>query len=133
MAQVTDYELFTPNSSAPMIVEAEYSFAADTGAQGVLDMIEFGADCVIHRAWIKVKDSFASVAAAELIIGVKGGDTDAVLKTTLEGDLTAGSCLSGDAASVNLTVASGDVISMTIGTDNFTAGRFVLALEVSKF
>lgn len=133
MATVTDYESVTPNSNDLKLVSAVYDFAVDAGAQGVLDMVIFNAPMVIHRAWIKVLTAVTSASAPELIIGVKGGDTDAVLQTTLKAALGANVVLSGDAASNNLYVASGGIISMTIGVADLTAGKFKLVMEVSKF
>lgn len=114
-------------------IEVEYDFAVDGGAVGELILFEAKEALVIHEAHIKVKTQFTSSGLATLIVGVSGGDTDAILASTAVADLTAPKVLPGAAACEGLYLASGGKIAMAIGTEAMTAGKMVVSLEVSKF
>lgn len=117
-------------------IEIEYDFSKDGGATGALDMIKFKEAVVIEQAYVKVKTTCTSGGSATVIIGIIGGDTDALLDATdgAVANLVAGSALEGDlATSPALYVAADGVIGMTIGTAALTAGKFVLVLKVAQF
>jgi len=116
-------------------VEVVYDFAADGGATGVLDLIKFKEAVVIESAYIKVNTTATSGGSATVIVGVVGGDTDAILDATsgAVASIVAGAVLPGEAASVQLAVAADGVLAMTIGTAALTAGKFTLVLKVAKF
>lgn len=114
-------------------IEIEYDFAKDGGAVGELILMEAKEALVIHEAHVKIKTAFTSGGSATLIVGVSGGDTDAVLASTAVADLTAPKVFPGAAACEGIYLASGGKISMAIGTAAMTAGKMVVSLEVSKF
>lgn len=116
-------------------VEIEYDFANDAGATGALDLIKFKEGVVIESAYVKVNTTCTSGGAATVIIGVVGGDTDAIMTTTTGAvaNLVAGAVIKGDAAGAQLKVAADGVLAMTIGTAALTAGKFTLVLKVAQF
>ncbi|RTL05193.1 hypothetical protein EKK58_08575 [Candidatus Dependentiae bacterium] len=136
MATVEDYKgneyVFSNGTSH---VEIEYDFAKDGGATGVLDLIKVKEAMVLEQAYVKVKTTCTSGGSATVIIGVNGGDTDAILDATsgAVANLTAGAVLPGETASVHLKLAADAVIGMTIGTAALTAGKFVVVLKLAQF
>ena len=120
-------------SNALDLISVEYDYSKDGGAIGVLDMIEMKHAVVIHRAWVKVSDSVLSGGAATVEIGVKGGDTDAVLAASAPAALVAPSVTDGDAASKALYLASGAILSMEIKVAALTAGKVELIILAEKF
>ncbi len=100
---------------------------------GVLDLMDVKQDIVIHQALTKVKTAFTSGGAVTVEIGVKAGDTDAILPATLKGALLAPIVIDGDAASERLRVPKGSVLAMEIKVDTVTAGKLELEIAFTKF
>jgi hypothetical protein len=136
MATVSDYKgreyVFSEGTSH---LEIDYDFSKDAGALGVLDMVKVKEAMVLESAYIKVKTTCTSGGSATVIVGVVGGDTDAILDATsgAVANLTAGVVLPGEAASVHLKLDADAVIGMTIGTAALTAGKFTLVLKLAQF
>ena len=115
-------------------IEVEYDFSADGGAVGVLDMLEAESDMLIHDAFVKVGTAFTSgTSSATVELGVKGGDTDAVMAATLVTGLTAGLGIAGASASKGLKLASGAILSAEIKVEAVTAGDLKLVVEYSNY
>lgn len=113
-------------------ITAVYDFAEDGGAQGAFELFEASEDLVIVAAKVKIKTTFTSGGAATLIIG-QTGDTDSIMQSLAVASATAGVVKDCDAAALALKLASGDKVSMTIGTADMTAGKLEVELYVSKF
>lgn len=136
MAQVVDFKgnqyVFSKGTEH---VEIVYDFAQDAGAVGVLDLLQVKEAMVLESAYIKVNTTCTSGGSATVIVGVVGGDTDAVLDATsgAVANLVAGVVLPGEAASVALKLDADAKIGMTIGTAALTAGKFTVVLKLAQF
>lgn len=115
------------------VYKAVYDFAVDGGAVSVIDLIELQEAMVIHGGIVKVKTLCTSGGSATVELGIKAGDTDAVLAATAVASLTANAVFSNAAASTDLYVASGAIISMEIKVAALTAGKIEVELQMSKF
>ncbi len=113
-------------------LELEYDFANDGGAQGTVDLGEADADMVIHEAYTKVKAAVTSGGDPTLDIG-STGDPNAIMAAEVKANLGLNVISKGDSASVQLKVAKGDKILLTINTADLTAGKLRVVLMVSKF
>lgn len=134
MANALDKKNMKTFSNEVAMTKAVYSLAAgDSGAVGVIDLMEAKEAIMIHRAYVKVETTFTSGGSATLEVGVKGGDTDAVLAATAVASLTAPSTFPGAAASEGLYLASGGILSAEIKVAAMTAGKLELVVEFSKF
>ena len=115
-------------------VEALLDVSEDGGAVAVYDMIEVQEDIVIHQAYTKVKEAATDGGAtAPVEIGIKGGDTDAILPATLVASLTLNAIIDGAAASDRLRVASGSIISAEVKNEALTAGKIAVVIEYSAY
>jgi hypothetical protein len=115
-------------------VVLRYDFDKDGGAVGVIDLMEAkGEALVLHLADVKVKTAVVSGGAATVEIGVKGGDTDAILPASLQAALTAPKSIAGDAASRALYLASGAILALEIKVAALTAGVIEVECYFSKF
>lgn len=117
-------------------IEITYDFAVDAGATGALDLIKFKEAVVIEQFYAKVNTTCTSGGSATVIVGIVGGDTDALLDATdgAVANLVAGVSLPGDlATSPALAVAADGVIAMTIGTAALTAGKITYVFKVAQF
>lgn len=132
MAAVKDKKDASVFANEMAMIKVVYDFAKDAGAMGALDLFEAKEDLVIHSAKVKIKTSFTSAGAATLIVG-QTGDTDSILPSLAVASATAGVVKHSDAAALNLKMASGDKVLMTIGTAAMTAGKMEIELVVSKF
>jgi len=134
MANVTDKKDVKVFSNELKLVKVSYDITGgDSGVVGVMDMFEAKENMVIYGGWVQVDTLFASGGAATLEIGVKGGDTDAVLAATAVGSLTANATFKNDTASDALYLASGGILSAEVKVADMTAGKLTLALLVAKF
>ena len=115
------------------VYKAVYDFSTDAGAVSVIDLLELKEAMVIHGGIIKVKTAGTSGGLATVEIGIKAGDTDAVLAATAVASLTANAIFPNAAASTALYVASASIISMEIKVAALTAGKIEIELQMSKF
>jgi len=129
MAYVADRKEASAFSNEIKKVEAEYDFAEDGGAVSVLDMIDVKKDIIVHQAYFKVKTAFTSGGSATVEVGIKGGDTDALIAATAVGSLTANAVIDGASAGQRLRIASGAVISAEIKVAALTAGKGKIVIE----
>ena len=133
MAAVAGKKFGSAFSNAIEKIEITYDFAVDGGATGALDMFEAVDKLVIHRSYVKCMTTCTSGGSATVIMGVIGGDTDAILTSTAVASLVADTAFDNDSASDALFLAAGGKLGMTIGTAALTAGKLILVLHVSKF
>lgn len=131
MADAADKKSLSAFSNEVEYKTVTFDFDEDGGAIGVYDMLEFAHAAVIHQAYVKIEDDFTSGGAATIEIGVKGGDTDAILTASLP--TGAPSVVDGDAASERLYLASGAILSLEVKVAALTAGKCTLVVEASKY
>jgi len=136
MAQVVDFkgnQYVFSNGTAH--VEVVYDFSKDAGAVGVLDLIQVKEAMVLESAYVKVNTTATSGGSATVIVGVVGGDTDAILDATsgAVASLVAGVVLPGETASVALKLDADAKIGMTIGTAALTAGKITVVMKLAQF
>lgn len=120
-------------SNDDLYVRKIYDFSKDGGAISVIDLVKANQNMVIQDAWINVKEDVESGGAPTVEIGIKGGDTDAIMAATLKGALTNNKTIEGAAASKKLFVAKDAVISAEIKIATLTAGKIELNLVMRKF
>lgn len=142
MASVHKAKTVGPEFRNDIIVErVVYDFAADGGATGALTLFTAGADIVVKSFHALVKTACTSGGSATVICGVTG-DTDAFVTTTTGAvaNLTANALLqpvvvltegTPNTAAFPLPrrMASGDIVSMTIGTAALTAGKIEFVIS----
>lgn len=133
MVDVAKKKFASQFSNGLELMRGFYDFSVDGGAVDVYDLVEMDQDIVIVQAWCSVKELFTSGGAPTVEVGVKGGDTDAILPATALGSLTNGALFDGDAASERLKVVDGGILSMEIKVAAVTAGKLELALLYAKF
>ena len=111
----------------------EYDFGMDGGAVGTIAMRgdRLPDDAVITSGMIHVKEAVTSGGAPTVTLGVETAVD--VLASTLKAALALNALLDtvpvGTAATAIRTTAAGKGITMTIGVDALTAGKFIVALE----
>lgn len=117
------------------VIEVQYDFANDGGSIGVLDLFTAPVKMVVHQAYLKVVSTCTSADAAVLEVGIKAGDTDALIGATAGAvaNLVEDAVLKGETTSVGLFLDAGDVIAMEISAFALTAGKFKLVLVTSDF
>ncbi len=114
-------------------IEMEYDFAKDGGLVSVIDLGKFPEAMVIMDAVVKVKTAVVSGGSATVEIGVKGGDTDAIMAATLQAALLVDTTVPGASACKGLYLAAGAQLSAEIKVAALTAGKLVVSLMVQKF
>lgn len=106
-----------------------YEFSADGGVVGdTYELFEADRDMIIVDGNIDVKEALTGGAGATIIIGVLGGDVDALLASTLMAALTVDDQLPLDAASKNFLVKKGEKIILSPGVNDLTAGKLEVVL-----
>lgn len=133
MANAAGYKVHDQFSNELKIVRMVYDFSVDGGAQGALSLGELDGPCVIVDGWTSVKTQCTSGGSATVIVGVNGGDTDAILASTAVASLTANAIFPLDAAGDGEYLADGAKVDITIGTAALTAGKIEVCLVIAKF
>ena len=133
MPQADDYRETNAFHNDALYVEREYDFSKDGGAQEVIDLLKVNAAMVIEEVYVKVVDAVLSGGSATVEIGVKGGDTDAIMAATGPGGLTAGLVIDGASASKRLKLAADAEISMEIKVADLTAGKIKVSMVLRPF
>jgi hypothetical protein len=117
-------------SNEVSFVRLSWDFANDGGA--VADTYRLATvgekKLVVVNAVVHVETACTSTGSATVIIGVEGGDTDALLASTAVASLTDDAAFKTSAGQC-LAVASGGHILMTIGTEALSAGKINVLLE----
>jgi hypothetical protein len=111
----------------------EYDFANDTGAAATYSLGTFGHKMLVLSGVAYVETGCTSSGSATVIIGASTADVDAVLDVTsgAVANLTVGTTHT-ETAAVNLVVASGETLDLTIATAALTAGKIKVILECIK-
>lgn len=131
MAAVSDVKLnYAVPSIGKHIVEVVYDFAADAGAVGVLDLVQFQEAVIITDMWAQVLTACTSGGSATLDVGVVGADTDAFQAATAVAALTLNSTHSSAAAGADEYIAADGKIAMEIKVAALTAGKIKYFFEV---
>jgi hypothetical protein len=145
MTAVAGYKkIGAPFSDEVQTIRARYSFSADGGATGALDLFQAVSACVVVGFYAVVQTTATSGGSATVKVGVTGDD-DHFVKTT-EGavaNLTANALFSAKpeltegtpntiAMMVPVRLAAGDSVLMTIGTAALTAGVIDFVVQVAK-
>lgn len=133
MSVAKDYKYVNAFSNELDVVEAVYDFSKDGGAVSVIDLMEMKEAMQIMNASVQVLAAVVSGGAATVEIGVKGGDTDAILPATLQAALPINTGFDCAAAGKGLYVASGGIISLEIKVAELTAGKIKVVLYGKKF
>lgn len=136
MGQVKDYkEVGRPFSNARTLVEVEYDFANDDGAVEVKDLLKAKDDLVITDFYIKGKTTFDSAAdGASIDVGIKGGDTDALVDGVVEADVAEDAVVYDGTNQIKpLKLAKDAIIAMEILGEALTAGKCVFVFEIAHF
>lgn len=133
MVVTADHKKVDVFSNEVYMVKGVYDFAKDGGAIAVYDLFTANEAIVIHQAFTKVKTAVTSGGAATVEIGIKAGDTDALLAATAPAGLLINTVLDGAAASERLLVAADAIIALEVKVAALTAGKIEVCLVVSKF
>lgn len=114
------------------LARLEYDFSKDGGATGDLELAVARGNIIIHDAWVHVPTACTSGGSATVVIGVDGGDEDAILDATsgAVANLTADAVLS-ETTSPGLLMTDGQEIQLTIGTAALTAGKISVHVAYS--
>jgi len=92
----------------------------------------------ITSAKIYVDTAFTSGGSATLIVGLKridrstAYDNDGLVASTAVASLTSGATITGSGALVNTTLAYDALLTATVGTANFTAGKAKIVVTYYK-
>lgn len=131
MAAVSDVKLnYAVPSIGKHIVEVVYDFAADGGAVGVLDLVEFQEAVIVTDMWAQVLTACTSGGSMTLDVGVVGADTDAFADDIAVASLTLNSTHSSHANGADEYIAADGKIAMEIKTATLTAGKIKYFFEV---
>ena len=116
-----------------LFLRKTYDFDKDGGAISVIDLLKLNSPMVLEQAYVSVKAAPTSGGAATVEVGVKGGDTDAILPATVLGSLLINTTTDGAAASKRLRLAKDSVIALEIKAFALTAGKIEVVLALRKF
>ena len=140
MAQLAKHKsVAAPFSKELGVVRVVYDFAEDGGALGAKDVFTAQGALVLKSFHAVVKSACTSLGSAVLDLGVKAGDTDALLDGVAVAALTANSLHADPLVTgtpntrlVPMYLADGAVIEMTIGTAALTAGKIEFVFQFMK-
>lgn len=107
------------------IVKAVYDYSVDGGGQNNFTLLTAQGACIVKMAALHVKASVTSGSSATVSIGKTSGTefANAVGKATLVSGYVVGS-------TGVVQLAAGDVVALTVGTANLTAGKIEVTFEV---
>jgi len=114
-------------------IEITYNFPEDAGEIGVLDMLTIGEKLLVERCYVKGNAAVTSAGAPTVEIGVKDGDTDALIPATLKGAMGVDAVVKEASTADGLVLQADSVLSMEIKFAALTAGKFTFVLEYSQF
>lgn len=114
------------------MIRVRYDFAKDAGAQGFLGLFSVKGQHIVENAKIIGITSPTSGGSATVSVG-KSADAAGLVAATAIASLAAGKVAYPVAADdASNTLADGDVIGMTIGTADLTAGVLDFLFELTK-
>lgn len=108
-----------------------YDFSQDGGAQGFLGLFDVEGKHIIESAKMVAVAAVTSDGSATISVG-KSGDAAGVIAATGKADLEINEVAFGAAQDASHVLADGDVIGMTIGTADLTAGIVDFLFELQK-
>jgi hypothetical protein len=112
-------------------VRVRYDFAKDAGAQGALGLFSVAGQHIVADA--KIIGVTSPVGAGATVSVGKSGDAAGLVAATAIASLAAGKVAYPVAADdTSNTLADGDVVYMTIGTADLTAGVLDFLFELQK-
>lgn len=125
-------------SNDEQIVHVVYDFSVDGGTAGNFTLLTATADLVITSAYANVVAACTG-SGATLSCGYDT-DVDAIIDETGVASLGIGVCVqpivvagTPDALPLPLKFANTKLVTMTIGTANFTAGKVDFVFHIQKF
>lgn len=134
MPQVEAYSELPPTfGNQSEIVRKIYDFAKDGGAVGVYDLLKASDDMVVISGYAKVITAATSGGSMTMDLGIKAGDTDALIAAEAVAGLTAGALVKFIDANMPLKVSAAAVLSMEVAVAALTAGKIEFVFEVQKF
>lgn len=131
--EVDDYREVNAFHNESLLVRKVYDFTKDGGSIAVFDLMKMNAAMVIEESYVNVKVAVLSGGAPTVQIGIKGGDTDALMVATVKANLLINTTIDGAAASKRLYVAKDAVISLEVKVAALTAGKIELVLVIRPF
>lgn len=131
--EVDDFREANAFTNDLLFLRKTYDFDKDGGLQVVFDLLKMNAAMVLEQAYINVKTAVESGGAPTVEVGIKGGDTDAILAATLKGALLINTTIDGAAASKRLRIAKDAIIALEIKIADLTAGKIEVVLALRKF
>lgn len=108
----------------------EYDFANDGGAQGDFDLAAVSHKILVKNAYVFVETACTSAGSATVVVGAATADADAFMDATsgAVASLTDNAVVI-ETTAAGLVVDSGDVIRLTIGTADLTAGKIKVVMD----
>jgi len=131
--EAEDFREMNAFSNDLIFIRRTYDFDKDGGAISVIDLMKANDAMVLEQAYVSVKTAVTSAGAPTVEVGIKGGDTDAILPATVKAGLLINTTIDGAAASKRLRVAKDAVIALEIKVAPLTAGKIEVVLALRKF
>lgn len=135
MAALVDKKIVSaPFSNESSYVRVTYDFEADGGATGALDVLEAEGELIVKSYHAVVKTAVSTSGSPTLMVGISGGDTDAVMTTTIgaAANLDTAGKVVGEASTMPIRLADGGKLIQTIGTAAYTQGKIEYVFELMK-
>lgn len=132
--EADSYKEINAFSNDDALVRKVFDFSKDGGAIGVYDLCKVNRAMVLEECYVNVYEAFTDVGGtATAEVGVKGGDTDAILPATDKTGLLVDTTIDGDAAGKRLRLEKDDVLSLEIKTEAFTGGKLEVVMVMRPF
>lgn len=114
-------------------IEIEYDFSKDGGAVGVYDLAMIKERMVLEKCYLKCDEAFTSGGSATVEIGIKAGDTDALMAATAVGSMTQYAVIDQASTADGLVIAPDAVLALEVKVAALTAGKATLVLKLAQF
>lgn len=114
-------------------IEIEYDFSKDGGAVGVYDLAMIKERMVLEKCYLKIDEAITSGGSATVEIGIKAGDTDALMAATAVASLTQYAVIDQASTADGLVIAPDEVLAMEVKVAALTAGKAKLVLKLAQF
>lgn len=131
--EAEDFREMNAFSNDLVFIRRTYDFDKDGGAISVIDLLKAKDAMVLEQAYVSIKTGVESPGAVTVEVGIKGGDTDAILPATVKANLLANTTIDGASASKRLRIAKDAIIALEIKVDTITAGKIEVVLAMRKF
>lgn len=126
--EADDFRNVNAFSNEALLVRKVYDFSKDGGAISVIDLLKANVDLVIEESYVNVKAAVTSAGAPTLEVGIKGGDTDAIMVATVKANLLVDTTIDGAAASKRLRLLKDEIVALEIKVAILTAGIIEVVL-----